>query len=116
MDLVERALHDASHSLDGREVTIRGSVIRPEDLEQQHPDAPEADLSRVVITRCVADARYVLVHLAGMREVIEDDARLEVCDVVETGSAQRDPDRTPTFVVSDDRRIEAPDRPYERGR
>ncbi|MEU0500597.1 TIGR03943 family protein [Nocardia sp. NPDC005998] len=116
VDLVERALQDSSHSLDGREVTIRGFVIRPKDLEQQHPDAPDADLARVVITCCVADARYVLVHLAGMREVIEDDAWLEVRGVVETGSAQRDPDRTPTFVVSDYRRIEAPDRPYERGR
>ncbi|MET8877251.1 TIGR03943 family protein [Nocardia sp. NPDC004604] len=116
VDLVERALQDSSHSLDGREVTIRGFVIRPKDLEQQHPDAPDADLARVVITCCVADARYVLVHLAGMREVIEDDAWLEVRGVVETGSAQRDPDRTPTFAVSDYRRIEAPDRPYERGR
>jgi len=116
VDLVNRALQDSSHSLDGREVTIRGFVIRPKDLEQQHPDAPDADLARVVITCCVADARYVLVHLAGMREVIEDDAWLEVRGVVETGSAQRDPDRTPTFVVSDYQRIAAPDRPYERGR
>ncbi|WP_433202320.1 TIGR03943 family putative permease subunit [Nocardia sp. CA-107356] len=116
VDLVNRALQDSSHSLDGREVTIRGFVIRPKDLEQQHPDAPDADLARVVITCCVADARYVLVHLAGMREVIEDDAWLEVRGVVETGSAQRDPDRTPTLVVSDYQRIAAPDRPYERGR
>ncbi|MFX0576666.1 TIGR03943 family putative permease subunit [Nocardia nepalensis] len=116
VDLVNRALADSSHSLDGREVTIRGFIIRPKDLEQQHPDTRDADLARVVITCCVADARYVLVHLAGMPEVIEDDAWLEVRGVVETGSAQRDPDLTPTFVVRDYQRIEAPDRPYERGR
>ena len=116
VDLVDRALRDSSHSLDGREVTISGFVIRPKDLEQRHPDTPDADLARVVITCCVADARYVLVHLSGMPEVIEDDAWLEVRGVVETGSAQRDPDHTPTLVVTDYQWIEAPDRPYERGR
>ncbi|WP_063044513.1 TIGR03943 family putative permease subunit [Nocardia pseudovaccinii] len=116
VDLVDRALQDSSHSLDGRQVTISGFIIRPKDLEQQHPDTPDADLARVVITCCVADARYVLVHLSGMPEVIEDDAWLEVRGVVETGSAQRDPDHTPTLVVTDYQRIEAPDRPYERGR
>ncbi|MEV5838120.1 TIGR03943 family protein [Nocardia sp. NPDC052112] len=116
VDLVDRALQDSSHSLDGREVTISGFVIRPKDLVQRHPDTPDADLARVVITCCVADARYVLVHLSGMGEVIEDDAWLEVRGVVETGSAQRDPDHTPTLVVTDYQRIEAPDRPYERGR
>ena len=116
VDLVNRALQDSSHSLDGREVTISGFIIRRKELEQQHPDSPDADLARVVITCCVADARYVLVHLAGLPEVIEDDAWLQVRGVVETGSAQRDPDLTPTFVVTDYQRIEAPDRPYERGR
>ncbi|WP_062991131.1 TIGR03943 family putative permease subunit [Nocardia anaemiae] len=116
VDLVDRALQDSSHSLDGREVTISGFIIRPKDLEQQHPDTPDADLARVVITCCVADARYVLVHLSGMSEVIEDDAWLEVRGVVESGSAQRDPGHTPTIVVTDYQRIEAPDRPYERGR
>ncbi|MGV9613581.1 TIGR03943 family putative permease subunit [Nocardia xishanensis] len=61
----------------------------PKDLEPQHPDTPDADLARVVITCCVADARYVLVHLAGMPEVIEDDAWLEVRGVIEPDSAQR---------------------------
>ncbi|MFI6363687.1 TIGR03943 family putative permease subunit [Nocardia sp. NPDC050630] len=116
VDLVDRALQDSSHSLDGREVTISGFIIRPKDLEQQHPDTPDADLARVVITCCVADARYVLVHLSGMPEVIEDDAWLEVRGVVESGSAQRDPDHTPTLVITAYQRIEAPDRPYERGR
>ncbi|MFI7666320.1 TIGR03943 family putative permease subunit [Nocardia sp. NPDC049526] len=116
VDLVDRALQDSSHSLDSREVTISGFIIRPKDLAQQHPDTPDADLARVVITCCVADARYVLVHLSGMPEVIDDDAWLEVRGVVETGSAQRDPDHTPTLVVTGYQRIEAPDRPYERGR
>lgn len=61
VDLVNRALLDSNHSLDGREVTISGFVICPKDLEQRHPDTTEADLARVVITCCVADARYVRV-------------------------------------------------------
>jgi len=115
VDLVNRALQDATHSLDGREVTISGFVIRPKDLEQQHPAADAFDLARVVITCCVADARYVLVHLAGMPEPIEDDAWLQVRGIVQTDSAQHDPDQTPTLAVTDYQRIPAPDRPYERG-
>ncbi|MGO4617847.1 hypothetical protein AB4305_29165 [Nocardia sp. 2YAB30] len=90
--------------------------MRPNDLEQQHPATTEADLARVVITCCVADARYVLVHLAGMPEPIEDGAWLEVRGVVQTDSAQHDPDQTPTLAVIDYQRIPAPDRPYERRR
>lgn len=37
VELVNRALQDSNHSLDGREVTISGIIIRPKDLEQQHP-------------------------------------------------------------------------------
>ncbi|MFX0578929.1 TIGR03943 family putative permease subunit [Nocardia nepalensis] len=116
VDLVNRALLDSNHSLDGREVRISGFVIHPKDLEQQHPATTEADLARVVITCCVADARYVLVHLADMPEPIEDDAWLEVRGVVQTDSAQHDPDQTPTLAVTHYQRIPAPDRPYERGR
>ncbi|MGW4241713.1 TIGR03943 family putative permease subunit [Nocardia sp. NPDC004722] len=114
VDLVDRALLDSSHSLDGREVTIRGFVIRPKDLEQAHAPATDFDLARVVITCCVADARYVLVHLSGMPDAIEDDAWLEVRGTVEPGSAQRDSDETPTFTVTGYQRIPKPDSTYER--
>ncbi|GAB2567920.1 TIGR03943 family putative permease subunit [Nocardia heshunensis] len=114
VDLVDRALLDSSHSLDGREVTLRGFVIRPKDLEQSHAPGTEFDLARVVITCCVADARYVLVHLAGMPEAIEDDAWLEVRGTVVPGSAQADSDETPTFTVTDYQRIPKPDSTYER--
>jgi uncharacterized membrane protein YcgQ (UPF0703/DUF1980 family) len=113
---VNRALLDSNHSLDGREVTISGFILRPKDLEQQHPDTPDADLARVVITCCVADARYVLVHLSGMPEVIEDDAWLEIRGIVQPDSAQHDPDLTPTFDGIDYQRIPALDRPCEHGR
>ncbi|WP_406278205.1 TIGR03943 family protein [Nocardia sp. NBC_00881] len=116
LDLVNRALQDSNHSLDSREVTISGFVLRPKALEQQRTDTPDVDLARVVITCCVADARYVLVHLAGMPELIEDDAWLEVRGVVDPDSARRDPDLTPTIVVTSYQRIPAPDRRYEHGR
>ncbi|MFE3189525.1 TIGR03943 family putative permease subunit [Nocardia sp. NPDC059240] len=114
VDLVNRALLDSSHSLDGREVTIRGFVIRPKDLEQSHAPATEFDLARVVITCCVADARYVLIHLAGMPDPIEDDAWLEVHGTVVPGSAQADSDETPTLTVTGYQRIPKPDSTYER--
>ncbi|MEV0299191.1 TIGR03943 family protein [Nocardia sp. NPDC050710] len=116
VDLVNRAYLDSTHSLDGREVTISGFVMRPDDLALEKPDTPEADLARVVITCCVADARYVRVHLEGMPEAIEDDAWLEVRGIVRTDNARPDPDQTPTFEVTHYQRVPAPDSRYERTR
>ncbi|WP_280261410.1 TIGR03943 family putative permease subunit [Nocardia abscessus] len=116
VDLVDRALFDSNRSLDGREVTLSGFAMRPVGLGPQHPDTTDTDLARVVITCCVADARYVLVHLTGMTEVIEDDTWLEVRGIVEPDSAQHDPDHTPTLRVTDYQRIPAPEHTYERSR
>ncbi|WP_174187503.1 TIGR03943 family putative permease subunit [Nocardia barduliensis] len=116
VDLVNRALLDSEHSLDGREVMISGFVMRPNDLGQHEPDTPAVDLARVVITCCVGDARYVQVHLAGLAEAIEDDAWLEVRGVVEPGSAQHDPDLVPTLRVTDYQRVAKPDHTYEQDR
>lgn len=68
---------------------------------------------RVVISCCVADARYVFVHLAGMPDVVEDDGWIEVRGIVEPGSAQRDPDLAPTVRVLGYQRIPVPDGRYE---
>ncbi|MGY1943570.1 TIGR03943 family putative permease subunit [Nocardia asiatica] len=116
VDLVNRALLDSEHSLDGREVMISGFVLRPGDLGQQEPDTAAMDLARVVITCCVGDARYVQVHLAGIPEAIEDDAWLEVRGVVEPGSAQNDPDLVPTLRVTSYQRVAKPDHTYEQDR
>ncbi|MGY1898771.1 TIGR03943 family putative permease subunit [Nocardia gipuzkoensis] len=116
VDLVDRALFDSNRSLDGREVTISGFAMRPVGLGPQHPDTTDTDLARVVITCCVADARYVLVHLAEMPELIEDDTWLEVRGIVEPDSAQHDRDHTPTLRVTDYQRIPAPEHTYERSR
>ncbi|MFC8042095.1 TIGR03943 family putative permease subunit [Nocardia sp. NPDC057353] len=103
VDLVNRAVWDTAGSLDGREVRISGFVAGP-------------DLVRVVISCCVADARYVSVHLAGMPEAVEDDAWIEVRGLVEPGSARRDPDLVPTVRVVGYHRIEAPEGRYEYAR
>ncbi|WP_454195968.1 TIGR03943 family putative permease subunit [Nocardia sp. Marseille-Q1738] len=115
-DLVNRAVLDANHSLDGREVTISGFALGVEDSGQPRPPGVDLDLARVLITCCVADARYIYVHLSGIAEPIADDTWLEVRGVVAPGSANEDPDRTPTLVVTDFHRIPAPDRRYEHSR
>ncbi|WP_040780867.1 TIGR03943 family putative permease subunit [Nocardia pneumoniae] len=115
-DLVNRALLDSTRSLDGREVTISGFALETEDSGQPRPPGIDLDLARVLITCCVADARYIYVHLAGITEPIENDTWLEVRGVVTPGSAHRDPARTPTLVVTDYHPIPAPDRRYEHSR
>ncbi|MBF6302591.1 TIGR03943 family protein [Nocardia amamiensis] len=115
-ELVNRALLDSNHSLDGREVTISGFALGVEDSGQPRPPGIDLDLARVLITCCVADARYIYVHLSGIAEPIESDTWLEVRGVVTPGSAQHDPVQTPTLVVTDFRRIPAPDRRYEHSR
>lgn len=55
-------------------------------------------------------------RLAGIAAPLEDDAWLEVRGIVEPDSARRDPELTPTFVVTGFDRIPAPDHPYERTR
>ncbi|WP_054811993.1 TIGR03943 family putative permease subunit [Nocardia arizonensis] len=116
VDLMNRAYLDSTHSLEGREITISGFVMRPDDLALEKPDTAAADLARVVITCCVADARYVRVHLEGMTEVIEDDAWLEVRGVVRTDATLDDSDHTPTLIVTHYERVPAPDSRYERTR
>ncbi|MFC3965698.1 TIGR03943 family putative permease subunit [Nocardia jiangsuensis] len=108
VDLVHRAVWDTSGSLAGREVRISGFVARP--------GGPEVDLVRVVISCCVADARYVYVHLAGLPEAVEDDAWIEVRGFVEPGSARRDPELAPTVRVAGFHRIEVPEMRYEYAR
>ncbi|MBF6383004.1 TIGR03943 family putative permease subunit [Nocardia farcinica] len=107
-DLVNRANFDALGSLDGREVTVSGFVLYGRD--------GGLDLARVVISCCVADARYVRVHLAGVPEPLAEDTWLEVRGVVETGSARSDPELAPTLVVHGHRRIERPENSYEQVR
>ncbi|WP_194814467.1 TIGR03943 family putative permease subunit [Nocardia sp. XZ_19_385] len=108
-ELVARATLDSLHSLDERTVLIRGFVLRSERSDG-------TDLARVAITCCVADARYVRVHLTGIPEQFAEDTWLEIRGRVEPESAQRDPDLTPTLAVTDYQPIERPEHPYERVR
>ncbi len=108
-EVVNRATLDATRSLDGREITVSGFVLR-------RMRGYGIDLARVVITCCVADARYIRLHLTGIEESLDEDTWLEVRGVVEQDSARRDRDGTPTLVVHEFRRVERPDHSYERGR
>ncbi|NKY41910.1 TIGR03943 family putative permease subunit [Nocardia cerradoensis] len=112
-DLANRALYDSTHSLDGREITVSGFVLAPEGESSTRQDVSTIDLARVLITCCVADARYISVHLSGIGEPIAADTWLQVQGTVEPGSAGRDPDKIPTLRVTDVQRIPAPDHGYE---
>ncbi|MCP2287604.1 TIGR03943 family putative permease subunit [Nocardia amikacinitolerans] len=108
-EVVNRATLDSTRSLDGREITVSGFVLR-------RMRGYGIDLARVVITCCVADARYIRLHLSGIEEPLDEDTWLEVRGVVEPDSARRDRDSTPTLVVREYHRVERPDHSYERGR
>ncbi|MEC3915613.1 TIGR03943 family putative permease subunit [Nocardia sp. CDC160] len=112
-NLVQRALFDSTHSLDGRQVTISGFIVGLGSDGQPRQAGSTIDLARMLITCCVADATYIYVHLSGIHEPIPDDTWLEIQGTVEPGSATRDHARVPTFDVSDYHRIPAPDRTYE---
>lgn len=108
-EVVNRATLDSTRSLDGREITVSGFVLR-------RMRGYGIDLGRVVITCCVADARYIRLHMSGIEEPLDEDTWLEVRGVVEPGSARRDRDSIPTLVVREYHRVERPDHSYERGR
>ncbi|AYF72863.1 TIGR03943 family protein [Nocardia yunnanensis] len=112
-DLVQRALFDSTHSLDGREVTITGFLVGMGADGQPRQPGGTVDLARMLITCCVADARYIYVHLSGRTEPFDDDSWLEVRGTVDPGSATRDHGKAPTFRVTDYHRIPAPARTYE---
>ncbi|RDI61333.1 TIGR03943 family putative permease subunit [Nocardia pseudobrasiliensis] len=113
-DLVNRALLDSTHSLDGREVTISGFLVGMGADGQPRQAGSTIELARVLITCCVADAQYIYVHLSGITEPLADDTWLEVRGTVDPGSAQRDHGKIPTLLVSDYHQIPKPDHTYER--
>ncbi|WP_228790895.1 TIGR03943 family putative permease subunit [Nocardia puris] len=107
IEVMNRANLDSTHSLDGREITLSGFILRAE-----HGDG--LDLARVAISCCVADARYVRLHLTALPQPLPEDTWIEVRGTVVPNSAPTDPDLTPTLTVHDFRLIERPENSYER--
>lgn len=107
IEVMNRANLDSTRSLDGREITLSGFILRAE-----HGDG--LDLARVAISCCVADARYVRLHLTALPQPLPEDTWIEVRGTVVPNSAPTDPDLTPTLTVHDVRLIERPENSYER--
>lgn len=106
-EVVGRAIEDRSGSLDGRQVTLTGFVVR---------HGAELRLARLTITCCAADARPMSVRLVGGgldSPAAPPDTWLRVRGEIDPGSANPSTRYVPTFQVTDAAVIPAPEDPYE---
>ena len=102
-EFVQRAVWDTGHSLDGREVTLTGFVVRR---------GAAIDLARLRIVCCAADAQAHRVHLVG--DVgSPSDTWLRVRGALEPGSATAADRYVPAVTVTSVEIVPAPDDPYE---
>jgi uncharacterized repeat protein (TIGR03943 family) len=105
-DFVARAISD--RSLDGREVTLTGFVVR---------HGEEVRLTRLVISCCAADARPMTVRLVGGGPGSgvdhPPDTWLRVRGRIQPGSATPQTRYVPAFTVSSAAVRPAPEDPYE---
>lgn len=110
VDLVQRSVWDRAGSLDGREVTLTGFVVRGA--------AGGTDLARLVISCCAADALPVRVQLdVGARQAAVDamvaNTWLVVRGTVVGGSATKQNGYVPTLTVASWSTVVTPGDPYE---
>ncbi|WP_214368119.1 TIGR03943 family putative permease subunit [Pseudonocardia sp. H11422] len=103
-EVVNRAAWDESRSLDGREVTVTGFVVRR---------GAETVLARMTIACCAADARPYTVRLVGDLGDLEPDTWLRVRGTVQPGSATQANRFTPSLTVSEIQVVPEPTDPYE---
>lgn len=105
-EAVTRAVWDHSGTLDGRQIRLVGFVVR-------RPDG-SADLARLVISCCAADAAPVKVRLAGDGLTgYESDTWLEARGEVLPKSATEENGYVPTFTVTSVHEVPVPADPYE---
>lgn len=110
VDLVQRSVWDRAGSLDGREVTLTGFVVRG--------TAGGTDLARLVISCCAADALPVRVQMdAGTRQAVVDamaaNTWLSVRGTVVGGSATKENGYVPTLTLASWTPMATPGDPYE---
>lgn len=102
-DFVARAVWDRSGSLAGRDVTLTGFVV--------HRDGA-AELARLVITCCAADARPMVVRLTGAPD-LPSGSWLRLRARLLPGSATAADGYTPSVQVLDAEPIAEPAEAYE---
>ncbi|HVL84594.1 MAG TPA: TIGR03943 family protein [Pseudonocardia sp.] len=103
-EFVQRAAWDSTGSLDGREVSLTGFVVR-------HGAATE--LARMSIACCAADARPHRVRLAGDLPALPADTWIRVRGVLQGGSATTATGYVPAMTVTGVEVVAAPPDPYE---
>lgn len=111
-EFVTRVVWDDSGALNGRAVRLQGFVVHP-------AEAPpgSAQLARMRISCCAADASPVRVNLAGPQAgqagMLPADTWIEVTGILRPGTATEANGQTPTFDVTAVRGIPTPPDPYE---
>lgn len=103
-EFVQRAVRDPSGSLEGREVTLTGFVVRR---------GAAVELARMTIACCAADARPHTVRLAGDLGALAPDTWIRVRGTVVPGSASPATGLVPTMSVTAFDLVAAPPDPYE---
>jgi uncharacterized repeat protein (TIGR03943 family) len=112
-EFVTRVVWDESGSLNGRVVRLQGFVVHPD------PSAPQsrAQLARMRISCCAADASPAKVDLAGsaaeQAAQLPADTWIEVTGTLRPGTATEANGRVPTFDITAVKTIPAPPDPYE---
>lgn len=110
LEFVDRAVWDETRSLAGREVVLRGFVVRS-------PGRTDGfDLTRFVVACCAADALPIQVAVRGVADVPAEDTWVDVVVVWRppAGSAERSDDPSvEADLVELTVLPEAPDAPYE---
>lgn len=106
-DLLMRAATDSTNSLGGRLITVTGFTLK-------YPEG--ADLGRVVIVCCAADAQLARIHLSGPAVAqaagYPEDTWLQLEGTVVPGSSAATTNFIPTMAVSNVTRIDKPANTY----
>ncbi|OBF64212.1 TIGR03943 family protein [Mycobacterium sp. 852002-51971_SCH5477799-a] len=106
-EVLMREAHDSTGSLTNRSITVTGFVLN---------EAQGADLGRIVIICCAADAQLARIHLrgpaAGAAAGLPDNTWLRVQGQVIPAPRQPDSPAIPTLRATAVTRIDAPPNPY----
>jgi uncharacterized repeat protein (TIGR03943 family) len=106
-DVVLRASHDESRSLEGVPVRLTGFVVTDDHIVDGYR------LTRFVVGCCAADGQPVQVLVTGVGEVPAEDTWVEVVARWDGTMADRAPSRLPVLQLERQRAIDDPPEPYE---
>jgi uncharacterized repeat protein (TIGR03943 family) len=111
-EFVARAGWDSTGSLDGREISLTGFVVRRGEGSPAGPSSGTV-LARMSIACCAADARPHTVRLDGDVPALASDTWVRVRGVLQHGSATAATGYVPALTVTAVDVVPAPPDPYE---